>query len=686
MAQIKKPLGLLPVFACYVAAALFLLPWHGAGLTQEQSAPVEPDRTRIADYDIQVRLDNDTRTLAGSETIAWTNVDGPPVNELKLHLYMNAFRSPDTRFFEQGYEWREEDAGWIDITDIGLATGANLMGSMSIDETVMTVRLPAPVNAGETLRLDIDFTVRLPRAVARTGYAGSYYFVAQWFPKLGVYLDGRWICPQYHSFTEFFADFGRYRVEITVPRDFEVDATGVRERARTEGETKTLVYSAWPVHDFAWTASPHFRRVKRDLEYTVGGENRKLELHLLMQRDRMELAPDYEEAVRRSLTTFAADYGEFPYPKLVVVDPASGRGLNTGGMEYPMIITGGSTWLDTALFPGDEPVAGVTAHEFAHQYWYAAVATNEFHEAWIDEGLTTFTSNAVIDTFGPFDRENRFFKILSDSFVGLHPFRWDFAFRFDTLRPLLTLGLRTDTLAGSRRDYLELASIDPINTEALRPYNGTAYNVSAYSKPDLALRTLERIIGRQTLRRALARFYTEFRFRHPTGADFRRIVAEVAERDLNWFFSQVFDSTGILDYAVTGISADNEITIERLGAVNVPQRITVTLTDGRTISFDWGSFTNRGRIWMDEYIGLEGHEGVEYRLREGAEGRWLKIALSAGADVASAAVDPDLIYLLDINLANNSYRVLADRDLADRAEMGWIRILARWLHGVSVYN
>lgn len=686
MAQTNRTSGLLPVFACYLAAVVFLLPWHETALTQEEPAPTEPDRTRVADYDIQVTLNPEARSLTGRETIAWTNIDGPPTAELKLHLYMNAFRSPDTRFFEQGYLWREEEAGWIDITNIGLATGVDLMSASSIDETVMTVKLPAPVNPGETVHIDIDFTVRLPRAIARTGYSGSYYFVAQWFPKMGVYLDGRWICPQYHSFTEFFSDFGRYRVEITVPKEYEVGATGTRERARTDATTKTLVYAAWPVHDFAWTASPHFRRIKKDLEYTVDGEKRKLELHLLMQRDHMELAGEYEEAVRRTLTTFAADYGAFPYPKLVVVDPAPGRGLQTGGMEYPMLITGGSTWLDTVLYPGDAPVAGVTAHEFAHQYWYAAVASNEFHEAWIDEGLTTFTSNAVIDTFGPFDRENRFFRILSESYVGVHPFRWDFAFRFDTLRPLLTLGLTTDTLAGSRREYLQQPTLDPVNTEAFRPFNGTAYSISAYSKPDLALRTLERLIGRQTLRRALARFYTEFRFRHPSGDDFRRIVSEVSERNLDWFFTQIFDSTGLLDYAVTGISADNEVTIERLGAVTVPQRIAVTLQDGRSIVFDWSSYENRGRLWMDSFVDLEGHEGIQYRLREGVEGRWLKIALAATADVDSAAVDPDLTYLLDINFANNSYRVAADRELADRAELGWIRILARWLHGVSVYN
>lgn len=686
MAYKSHPAGILPFLAFYLAAALFLLPWHGSGVSrQDQEQTV--DRKRIADYDIQVSLDSAAKTLTGTETISWLNADGPAVNEVKLHLYMNAFRSADTRFFEYRDGWSEEDAGWIDVKSVTLADGRDLTDKKVVDETVMTVPLPEPVEQGQKLLMEIEFEVQLPRIFARTGYAGDYFFVGQWFPKMGVFTDGRWVCPQFHSYTEFFSDFGRYRVEITVPTNFEVGATGIRERAKTQGGTKTLIYSAFPVHDFAWTASPDFQRVRESMKYTSDGEERDLDLNVLMQKDRMDQAPKYVEAVRRVLETFSKDYGPFPYPKLVVVDPGPGRGQNSGGMEYPMLITGGSNWLDTYLFPGGSEIVGVTTHEFGHQYWYGAVANNEFEEAWLDEGLNSFTSDKVIDSYGPFGRSRHFAKSLADTWITLHPFHWGFDYSFSSFSPLLELGFSETRFSSRRIVYLQQPSMDPITNKAYRPFGRLGYRVSAYNKPTLAMRTLEHLLGSETVTRILSRFYHEFRFRHPSGEDFRNLVSEVAGEPMDWFFSQVWDGSGTLDYAVTNISADSEVVVERLGEVVVPQRINVTLSDGNILKFNWDrKGLGEERIWMEDFEPLEGVEGVLYRMREGLNARWLKIAVKASAPVESAQVDPDYGYALDINFANNSFSVAADPGLSSRAELDWVRLLGRWLHGMSLYN
>ena len=130
------------------------------------------------------------------------------------------------------------------------------------DRTVMAVTLPEPLGPGETITLDIAFTAKIPRPFARTGAIGNYFFIAQWFPKIGV-LDaaGRWNCHQFHVGTEFFADFGVYDVRMTVPRGWPLAATG-RERERTDNAdgTTTHRYYQEDVHDFAWTTSPDFSR------------------------------------------------------------------------------------------------------------------------------------------------------------------------------------------------------------------------------------------------------------------------------------------------------------------------------------------------------------------------------------------------------------------------------------------
>ena len=131
--------------------------------------------------------------------------------------------------------------------------------------------LPQPVPPGGSVTLDVEWKAQLPQVFARTGYKRDFFLVGQWFPKLGVYepagLRGRsaggWNCHQFHANSEFYADYGRFRVEITVPSRFVVGATGARVATRpgTDGTT-TYVHEQRDVHDFAWTADPKFVEVK----------------------------------------------------------------------------------------------------------------------------------------------------------------------------------------------------------------------------------------------------------------------------------------------------------------------------------------------------------------------------------------------------------------------------------------
>ena len=136
------------------------------------------------------------------------------------------------------------------------------------DRTVMSVALPEPIGPGETLTIDIAFTAKIPRPFARTGVIGNYFFIGQWFPKIGVLdADGKWNCHQFHVGTEFFSDFGVYDVRMTVPRGWPVAATG-RQRERTDNPngTTTHRYYQEDVHDFAWTTSPDFLEARERFE------------------------------------------------------------------------------------------------------------------------------------------------------------------------------------------------------------------------------------------------------------------------------------------------------------------------------------------------------------------------------------------------------------------------------------
>jgi len=194
---------------------------------------------KIVDYQIDVRLDPEKKTVTGTEVLAWENTSNIPVTELQFHAYLNAFKNNRSTFFLESLrdmarhprkvEGRDQvDWGYLDVVSMAIiaddqSDGDDLMPSFRFiqpdddnkdDQTVFTVTLPKPVLPGEIVKLKIDFVAKLPKDVPRTGFHGDYFMVAQWFPKIGVLQsDGTWNCHQFHTSSEFYADYGTYVVK-----------------------------------------------------------------------------------------------------------------------------------------------------------------------------------------------------------------------------------------------------------------------------------------------------------------------------------------------------------------------------------------------------------------------------------------------------------------------------------------
>ncbi len=243
----------------------------------------------------------------------------------------------------------------MDVTAIRLLAGgstamADLLGGAHYiapddgnadDRTVLAVPLPKAVGPGETIAVEVSWTAHVPRTFARTGAVGNSFFLAQWFPKLGVLEDGGWNTHQFHASTEFFSDYGVYDVRMTVPRGWVVGATGV-ERSRTDTPTGKTVhqYVQEDVHDFAWTTSPDY------IVKTGKFEHKRLqavEMRLLIQPEHASQADRYFMATRATLRSYGEWYGPYPYGHITIVDPAFQT--EAGGMEYPTLFTGGTNWL-----------------------------------------------------------------------------------------------------------------------------------------------------------------------------------------------------------------------------------------------------------------------------------------------------------------------------------------------------
>ncbi|MBC8079396.1 MAG: M1 family metallopeptidase, partial [Gorillibacterium sp.] len=368
---------------------------------------------RIVEYHISVSLDSETKTLHGKQTVTWENPGVIPVKEIYLHLYPNAFESDKTTFNEEsggklrGDKKTAQSIGSMKLLSVMTEHGDDLTpltefirpddGNIN-DRTLMKIRLLKEVNPGQKVTLHMDFKVELPQVYARMGFANDFVMAGQWFPKVAVYepkgvrerKEEGWNLHQYHGNSEFYADFGIYDVLIKVPNGYTVAATGFPTTPPVEDKTgKNYHFYADDVHDFAWAASPSFLYYEEKFS-APGVPGVKIKLYL--DPAHKELKSRYFQAAKKALTRYSEWYGDYPYSTLsIVVPPAKGNGA--GGMEYPTLIT---AWAATSAAPGLE-LERVVVHEIGHQWWYGMAASNEFEEAWLDEGFTSYAEDKVME-------------------------------------------------------------------------------------------------------------------------------------------------------------------------------------------------------------------------------------------------------------------------------------------------
>jgi len=601
--------------------------------------PLSP---RIANYDISVRLDPGSNVLQAVETIDWLNSSADPLSTLQLHLYLNAFRNDRSTYMRESRrrtdfsEWEAKNWGFIDITSLSLNSGQDLLSRMQFiqpddgnadDRTVVSVSLPEPLPPGQRIKLTLAFEARLPEPpLDRNGAMEGYYFVSQWFPKVGVYTTNGWNCHQYHYVGEFFADFGVYDVRMTVPSRNLVGATGqlVSRQENADG-TATHWYHAEDVHDFAWTTSPDF--------VEVNGRAQDVDIRVLMSRDHAAQAARHLRAAQLAVEFFQNTYGDYPFPNLTVVDPRRGA-MNTGGMEYPTLITAGTIY---AIPEGVRMPEMIIIHEFGHNYWYHLVANNEMEEAWLDEGINSYSEHqALVHIYG------------ADH--GL--IDW--------------LGLRIDPIHLHRSGYLSLPDRDPIVRNAWEFRDGNSYGVLTYDKASLALNTLHNYLGEKTMVQIMRTFLARWRFKHPHSQDFIDVANEVSGQNLDEFFRQALYSNAQLDYGIGSIqshqvdkpvgydyslSTRHDSTLS--GGVKPPANDSTeskktALYKSHVLVERYGDFIFPVEIEMVFSDGDTLHERWDGR------DEWVTFEYLRPARLISATVDPDHKIVLDVKMSNNS--------------------------------
>ena len=505
------------------------------------------------EYEMNIDVDVSDFTYDGDQSIIYTNNSNDTINKVYYHLFFNAFkpnsqmdtrsrtiRDPDRRVGSRIVALEEKDYGDISVSSLK-QDGKDVY--YEVKETILLARLNKPLLPGKKTKLSMVFTAQVPLQIRRSGKLnkeGVDMTMTQWFPKLAEYDAEGWH-PNPYIGREFHGVWGNYSVNITIDKDYVVGGTGYLQNAnevghgytdkepkKNDSETNTWKFYAPNVHDFAWAADPDYiHDIKKsesgvDLHFfykpTVNVEDWKK-----LQDDSVLLMKFFEENI-----------GPYPWKQYSIIQGGD------GGMEYAMctMITGERSY---------SSLLGVTAHEMAHAWFQHLLATNEAKHAWMDEGFTEYITS------------------LSVNFVNNETPEFPHKSSYDRYYLLAKSGFeQAQTIHSDRYDY------------------NFAYGASAYSKGSVFLSQLGYIIGKENLNKTLRRYYEEFKFKHPTPNDFKRIAEKVSDLELEWYLNEWTRTPHKIDYGIDVSSLGDErvITLKRKARIPMPIEVVVSFEDG----------------------------------------------------------------------------------------------------------
>lgn len=590
------------------------------------------------DYKMNIDVDVDKHQYKGTQKIVYTNNSPDELTRVYFHLYFNAFQpgsmmdvrsrtiaDPDGRVRDRISKLSDDEIGYQRINSLK-QDGKDV--KFTHEGTILVVELNKPIKSGAKTTFDMNWDAQVPLQIRRSGWSNSEgveFSMSQWYPKMVEYDYTGWN-PNPYIGREFHGVWGDFDVKITIDQDYVVGGTGVLQNPNEIGHgyekpgTKinrkkpgpiTYHFVAENVIDFFWGADP-------DFIHTTAQVPNGPKLHFFYQENvDKEATPEENAAYKKhweqlpELTVKGFEYaskhfGKYPYPQFSTVQGGD------GGMEYPMgtLITGGRS-LGSLI--------GVTVHEFYHSWFQGVLATNEALFAWMDEGFTSYASAETM--LHIFDRES------------------DFPY------------------AGSYRGYYSIVESgleEPLTTHADHFNTNRAYGSASYSKGAVYLGQMSYIIGEKAFRKAMLTYFDTWKMKHPTAADFLRVMEKESGMVLDWYNEYFVNTTKTIDYGIRALVGDENKTVielERVGLMPMPIDVLVEYTDGSSEMF---------------YIPLRimrGEKPAENDMKRTVLEDWpwtnptytFDIPVS-GTSVKRVSIDPSR-RLADIEQSNNSFDV-----------------------------
>lgn len=569
------------------------------GICSVQSVWCQSYFQQEVNYTIHVTLDDVDHMLRGDVSFEYINHSSKAMDSIYVHLWPNAYKNAKTALAKQSFQngdyfllWAKQyDRGGIDSISFKVNDQSVVHSNWSGYEDIVVLKLPQSVPPGGSCKIFTPFKVKIPSGtISRLGHIGKSYQITQWFPKPAVYDNDGWHPMPYLTQGEFYSEFGKFDVFITVPQTYVLGASGnvqsaaerdelnalskksreeqevmVEERiSNTDAAMKTVHYKMDKAHDFAWFADRKF--IVEKGECILPGSGKRVETCVMYTP---ENAAEWSngtglKAIHDALYYYSLWVGEYPYDVCTAVDGTISAG---GGMEYPTITVIGNVGSKEAL-------RMVIIHEVGHNWFYGILGSNERDHAWMDEGLNSFYETRTMLATDP-DGASAVISLGGNginNLLGLNDFSYSY------------LAEELPYLLNARR-----AKDQPIDFGS-DDYTSMNYGAIVYKKTALAFKYLMGYLGEDLFDRCMHEYYNQWKFRHPYPKDLKEVFEQTSGKNLSWFFDEVIKTTGRVDYAASSVrSNDTEglrLKVSNRGDIAAPFSVDV-LRNGIRVSTSW---------------------------------------------------------------------------------------------------
>lgn len=524
-------------------------------------------QTNRADYNIHAKLDTITGIIEGTADIAYINNSSDIISQINFHLYANYFGEEGEYYNDSNKPYIEEKSGYTVIDSIVNENG--IQGNYRQNNTMGYYYLNYESAPAETIHLKVFFKNKVPYPYLREGRKKGQYDLTQWYPKVAVFMKGKWSDFQAGLYAEFYNEYGDYEVSLELPGNYYAFGTGTQTEPLSDlelidsiagsgehytggdsSEVKTVKFTAHDVHDCALSLRKEFSIIRDTRD----------SLNVLIACSK-EMRPMFEENIEcifGCINYYSSLYGAYPQKQLTI---ASGVLSAGGGMEYPGYIIIGNMPQTDSPFLKTRILEEILVHEIAHQWFYYKLAVNEAMEPFMDESFANFATMLYMEHAHGADNYYLKLPVLGEIMEkDIHYLAYIFMQKQNDLKPM--------------------------NFSSYEYKNIESYAVNYYMKGVFVLKTMRNMIGNALYDSIIAMYCDEYAFSHPQISDFETLVNTETDYMYAYELKNLLYENVHTDYFIKRIKKagpDIKVYFGSDSPFSFPVTVQADYTDGRTV-------------------------------------------------------------------------------------------------------